>query len=314
MDFRSLLLHNIFTSAADRRAAGFPGGKLKHCRRDEKMTIRPANLMSIYQFTTNRRVHSLREIARRAMVLGATRVLALAQRALTHDDAVQMMEAALEAANTNQYGNESVLLDKQIDRAITGLELHLEAQERVFGEAHQTGKDALLVRRELLPDGAGAITFLPFAAQHERVGVLLTTAEQPGTEVAAAVQRIPALPVMLAQVRTLNDAYGASLQSYDRGRPTREQITQGQAEGQDMFSEVVAAILADYADQPERRAERDSLLEPVLRQNEAIRIARRRRRAPVDIDPGTGDELPGEQPGDDYVVLPAPAPAATRAR
>lgn len=280
------------------------------------MPMRSATLMATYLFTTSQRMHALREIARRAMALGAARVLALAQRALTHDDGVQMMEAALEAANTNQYGNESVLLDNQVDRAITGLELYLEAQERMFGEAHQTGKDALLVRRELLPDGAGAITFLPFMTQHERVGVLLATAEQPGTEVAAAVQRIPALPLMLAQVRTLNDAYGASLQSYDRGRPTREQISQGQADGQDMFAEVVASILAEYADQPERRAERDSLLEPVLRQNEAIRIARRRRRAPVDVLPG--DERPdGEEPGDAVPApgpeLPAPAPAVTRA-
>lgn len=284
------------------------------------MTIRPANLIATYQFTTSRRMHALREIARRAMALGAMRVLALTERALTHDRGVQMMEAALEAANTNQYGNESVLLDKQLDRAITGLELYLEAQERLFGEAHQTGKDALLVRGELLPDGAGAITFLPFAAQHERVGVLLEIAEQPGSEVEAAVQRIPALPLMLAQVRTINDAYGTSLQDYDRGRPTREQLTQAQAEGQDMFSEVVAAILAEYADQPERRTERDSLLEPVLRQNEAIRVARRRRRLPVDIDPDTGNELPGDdlpEPGDGdddgAVPAPAPGPAVTQA-
>jgi hypothetical protein len=131
------------------------------------------------------------------------------------------------------------------------------------------------------------------------------------------VQRVPTLPVMLAQVRALNDAYGDSLQDYDRGRPTREQLSQAQADGQDMFAEVVAAILVEYAGQPERRADRDSLLEPVLRQNEAIRVARRRRRFPVDIDPGTGDELPGDDlpaPGSDDGVLPAPAPAATRAR
>jgi hypothetical protein len=251
------------------------------------------------------------------MALAAAPVLAHATRAIAHDDGVQMMEATLEAANTNQHGAESVVLDRQVDRAVTGVELHLDAQERVFGEAHPVGKDAALVRSELLPEGAGAITGLPFAAQHERVGVMLAIAEQEGTEVEAAVQRIPALPAMLAQVRTLNQAYGDSLQAYDQGRPTREQLTQAQAEGQDMFAEVVAAIVAEYAGQPERRAERDSLLEPVLRQNEAIRVARRRRRFPVDIDPGAGDELPGDElpaPGPDDGVLPAPGPAATRAR
>jgi hypothetical protein len=316
MDFRSLLLHNC--SRSRRRPTG---GRFREeaetrrtHRKDQQMSIRSADLMTTYQLTTGRRLHALREIARRAMALAAAPVVAHATRAIAHDDGVLAMEAALEAANTNQHGAEAVALDKQVDRAVTGVELHLDAQGRVFGEEHQLGKDAALVRRELLPEGAGAITFLPFARQHERVGVMLKIAEQPGTEVAAAVQRIPTLPAMLAQVRALNDAYGDSLQDYDRGRPTREQVTQAQQEGQDMFAEVVAAILVEYAGQPERRADRDSLLEPVLRQNEAVRIARRRRRAPVDIDPGTGDELPGEQPGDDYVVLPAPGPAATRAR
>ena len=41
------------------------------------MTVRSANLMATYLLTTNRRMHALREIARRAMALGATRVLAL---------------------------------------------------------------------------------------------------------------------------------------------------------------------------------------------------------------------------------------------
>lgn len=179
----------------------------------------------------------------------------------------------------------------------------------MFGAEHPIGKDALLVRRELLPDGAGAITFLPFAAQHERVGTMLEIAERPETEVQAAVQRLPALPVMLAQVRTLNDAYGASLQAYDQGRPTRAQLTQAQQDGQDMFAEVFALILGEYAGQPERHADRDSLLEPVLRQNEAIRVARRRRRLPGDVDPDTGTERPGSEPGDE---LPAPGPVATQ--
>lgn len=273
------------------------------------MRIRPAELFAMYQLTTLRRLHALREIARRAAALGAVRVQALAERAIAHDNGVQMMEAALQAANTNQYGNDSVSLDNQLDRAIKGLELYLDAQERMFGEAHPIARDAALVRRELLPDGAGAITFLPYASQHERVGTMLEIAARPETEVAAAVQRIPALPVMLAQVRTLNDAYGASLQAYDQGRPTREQITQAQQDGQDMFAEVVAAIVAEFAGQPERHADRDSLLEPVLRQNEAVRIARRRRRAPGDLEPVPGDELPG-QPGDE---LPAPGAAATKA-
>jgi hypothetical protein len=271
----------------------------------ETMILRPAAMASLYRFPTGRRLHAQREIARRATVLAIAPILAHTTRAITHEERVMAMEAAIAAATSTQYGTSAPELDRQVDRAITGTDLHLEAHVRVYGEHHPIGRDARLVREELLPDGARAITRLPYATQHERVAALLAAAEAPGTELAAAVQRIPALPDMLAQLRVVNDQYGASLQDYDRGRPTREELAEAQAEGQDLLAESVFVIMAHYAGQPALRAERDSLLEPVLRQNEAIRQARRRRRGAVDIDPDTGAELPdtgGELPDDDDVL------------
>jgi hypothetical protein len=273
------------------------------------MILRPAAMANLYRFPTGRRLHAQREVARRATELGNAPILAHATRAISHEEIVMAMEAAIAAATSTQYGASARDLDRLVDRAITGVDLHLEAQARVYGEQHPIGRDAILVREELMPDGAGAITILPYATEHERVAALLAIAAAPGTEVAAAVQRIPTLPEMLTQLRVVNDEYGASLQGYDRGRPTREELAEAQAVGQDLLAESVFVIMAHYAGQPALRAERDSLLEPVLRQNEAIRQARRRRRRPVDVEPDTGAELPGtggELPGDGGDDLPAP--------
>lgn len=282
------------------------------------MSIRPAGLVSLYKFTTGRRLHALREIARRAMALVIGPVVTHATRAIAHDQKVMTMEATIDAAGTSQHGPDAAILDRQVDRAITGLELHLNAQVRMYGEQHPIGKDATLVRDELLPDGAGAITFLPYATQHERIDALLVIAEDPDSELGKAVARVPGLSAMFTHLRTHNDAYGASLQDYDRGRPTREELAEAQAEGQDNLAEVVFVIMAHYAGQPELRAQRDSLLEPVLRQNEAIRLARRRRRLPGDVDPDTGIELPtpgGELPDNgNELPLPGIGAATTRAR
>jgi hypothetical protein len=272
------------------------------------MRIRPAGLTNLYRFPTGRRLHALREIARRAMELVVAPVVTHAIRAIAHDERVMAMEAAMAAANTSQHGPDAPVLDRKVDRAVTGLELQLDGHVRVYGEEHPIARDAALVRDELLPDGASAITFLPYATQHERVDALLTMAEDPDGAVGQAVARVPGLPQMFAQLRTHNDAYGVSLRSYDRGRPTREELAEAQAEGQDNLAEVVFVIMAHYAGQPELHAQRDSLLEPVVRQNEAIRLARRRRRRPGDVDPETGIELPapdGELP-DNGNEVPAP--------
>lgn len=275
------------------------------------MRSNSAGLMKLYNFPTGRRLHAVLEVARRAMALVATPVVEHANRAIAHDSQVRDMEATVEAADRNRHGAEAKVLDQQVDRAVTGVESHLDGQVRVYGKDSERGRNAARVRRELLPDGAGAITKLPFVKQYHRISALLVKANQPNTALAAAVQSIPELPAMLAQLAVLNEQYGASLQDYDRGRPTRAQIAEAQAIGRDLLAEVAAVIVAHYAGQPDRLAERDSLLEPILRQNEEISLARRRRRTLRDVDPDTGNEIPapvGDLPGaggDDSLVSPA---------
>jgi hypothetical protein len=266
--------------------------------------------MNLYKFGTGRRLNAVREVARRALALLANDIAVHASAAAQHDTQVVAMEARAEAGNRNRYGPEAPALDRRVDSAVIGIEAHLEGQERVYGTDSDRGGDAAFVRRELFPQGASTITRLPYVPQHERINGLILRAREP--EIAVVVARIPELPAMLAELASLNTAYGNALGEYDRGRPASEELLAAQARGQELLSEVAAMIVARYALLPEQRAEREALLEPILRQNEEIRLARLRRRKPRDIDPDTGIELPGpdlpsvEPVADDDITGPLP--------
>jgi hypothetical protein len=246
--------------------------------------------MTIYKFPTGRRLNAVREVARRALALLANDIAAHAQTAVDHDTRVRAMEAKAEDISRSRYGADAPVLDRRADGAVIGIETHLEAQERVYGESSPRGIDAAFLRKKLFPQGAGAIARLPYVPEHERISAVIERAREP--EIAAVVERIPELSDMLEELETVNREYGNALGAYDRDRPASEELLAAQARGQELLAEVAAMIVARYALLPDRRAEREALLEPILRQNEEIRLARQRRRKPRDIDPDTGVELP----------------------
>ncbi|HWN71733.1 MAG TPA: hypothetical protein VNM90_29045, partial [Haliangium sp.] len=228
--------------------------------------------MNIYKFPTGRRLNAVREVARRALALLANDIAVHASVAVAHDTEVLAMESRAEGTSRSRYGTEASGLDRRADSTTVGIEAHLEAQERVYGASSQRGRDAAFVRRKLLPQGAGAITRLPYVSQYERINALIQRARDP--EIAPVIERIPELSAMLAELATVNAEYGTAIGAYDRDRPDSQELLAAQARGQELLCEVAALIVARYVLLPELRAERDALLEPILRQNEEIRLAR----------------------------------------
>ena len=265
------------------------------------MDSNAVSLMNTYKFPTGRRLYSLREVARIAMALAANDIAEHAATGVEHDTRVAGMEARAENLGRSRYGRHATALDRRVDDCVVGIEAHLVARERVYGADSERGGDAALVRQKLLPQGAGAITKLAFVPEHERVKALIELARSADLD--PVVKRIPELDAMLTELETVNTEYGTMLGAYDRDRPAAYELLAAQARGHDIMAEVTAMIVARYARLPERRAEREALLEPILRQQEDIRLARQRRRRPRDIDPDTGVEIPApDLPG----VEPAP--------
>jgi len=155
------------------------------------------------------------------------------------------------------------------------------------------------VKQVLLPEGVGFITSQPYADQHTQVEGLLQRAASP--ELSADMAVLVELPVLLERLRVVNEKYGAALLQAVSA-PTRQDVRDEHARCQEVLAEVVALIFGHYALQPpERQEDRDFLLEPILRQDEAIRAGRRRRRGGQDTEPVTDPALPA--PGD---LAPAP--------
>ena len=83
-----------------------------------------------------------------------------------------------------------------------------------------------------------------------------------------------------------------------------------QATAQDTLAATLGLIIGTFAlAQPADTAIRDDLLEPILKQNEAMRQIFRRRRTATDVDPQTGDELPAEPDAGKPPEAAEPAPA-----
>lgn len=248
------------------------------------------SLINTYSLPTGRRSYAMAEIARRAVEVGAAAVATHAARAVAHDRTTLEMEHQRYGERRRLYGERAISSDQEVDQWLMGMEAHLDAQVSLFGVDSPRGGAAAQLRRALFPKGAYAIAQLPFVQEHVEVSQLLARLAQP--ELAGAVSALPELTEMTARLVQLNEAYRRSLEDYDRP-VSGEALRAARARGHELLAETIALILAHYVvTAPEDRQGRAYLLEPILRQNRALREARQRRRAPADVDPVTGEAEP----------------------
>ncbi len=267
------------------------------------MLVPVSSLVNLKKFPLGRGEFALRLVNGRALERDLPTIAALATMAADQMAHTMGAELLLGAARTSQFPSEAGELDILVDYGVSGFWGYCEVQMRLY-HGQERASAAGRVRNALLPDGIAAVTHLPYAEQHRRVAIMLNHAQSPA--LAADVALLPEMPSMIERLRELNQRYGVALAQTDDA-PSREQIRAERARCQDLLAATVGMILGHFAMlPPERQADRDYLLEPILSQNDAIMAARRRNRAPRDVDPGTGIELP-EQPGDE----PAPPVPAT---
>ena len=265
------------------------------------MVIRVSELSSLYKFPLGRCVFALRDVEGRAQALGQRDVARLAGRhASEAQDAMELM-MRFRAGYESQYPPEATAMDNAVDRCLGGVAGYLDVQIRVYPDEPR-GEAAERVLRALFPDGVASVSRLPFAEEHEQINALLDRAR--AEDLAEDVRALPELPSLLERLRTRNDEYGELLR-HSQPAPSREEVRQAQQLCQDRVAETLSLIIGHYALHfPERSDERDHLLEPIVRQNEALRALRRRRRVPVDVDPQTGEELPAPGAPDDPGASP----------
>lgn len=263
-----------------------------------------------YVLPPGRAIHALERVAAMATALGLSALAARAQAAIAEFRQFKTMHTRWRTSREGLYGEASSALDAWLDRALSSVDNYLEGQVTLFPADHPRSVAASVVRPALFPEGVQAITRQSYVQQRVDVDDMLAVFASP--ELAPARAELPELTPMMAHVADLNVQYGASIDDYDRDRPSQETLRAVQERAHTMLLEIIVSILAAYVEAaPELREPLAALLEPIERQNEAVRATRRRRQPPSDIDPGTGIELPGD---DLPVELPgSPDPAAPTA-
>jgi hypothetical protein len=257
------------------------------------MNISISSTMKVYIFTPGRGIHALERVVEAATALGLTVIVTRAAGGIVFFRAVMDLQARYRTSRTGLYGPYTVELDNLLDRGLTSVDAYLEGQIRLFSETHPRAGAASAIRPALFPEGVAAITGQPFV--HQRVSVDRLIEAYLAPPLAPARAELPDLDVMMVRVAELNREYGVSIDDYDRDRPNLDTLRAAQQTAQESLAETFVLCLAAYLQAPpDQRAAFAALLEPIMRQNELIRSNRRRRKPPVDIDPGTGLDLPEE--------------------
>lgn len=261
------------------------------------MAVTTASMTNIYGFPIGRRVFVQREVEKRARARGITTVADKAAQCVAHDTALLSKRIRVRAGSDALYGPDAVHVDNLLDHCLMGFDVFLDSQSRLYlGEPR--GEAAGRLRHALLPDGPAAVIRLPYAQQHAEIDALLARLEEP--DLAGLLTEIPDVQPTVARVKTINRRYGEVLNAYET-QPSTDELRAADALGQELLAETLVLIQAHFiTNAPQDHEGRAYLLEPILRQNDAIRATRRRRRPPQDIDPDTGVDLPeGDAPAED---------------
>ncbi|MCG8419417.1 MAG: hypothetical protein MJE77_15910 [Proteobacteria bacterium] len=255
----------------------------------------PNRLFTLYKFPIGRMAFALGNTARRATTLPepVEPIAELAGRGATMARETLQLIGLYRSSNTGQalYPPQARPLDQLVDAGVSGTHSYLSSQLTMFGHTAR-GEAAQQMLDALFPEGLVAIVSQPFTAEHERVAVLLDIAES--AKLAEARAQLPDLPAMLDELRARNEQYGEVLHEVSDA-PTSNDVQRAREQCQDTLCATVGLIIGHFAlHAPERTADRDHLLEPIMVQNEAIGRARRRRIVPADTDPDTGEEIGGD--------------------
>jgi hypothetical protein len=245
--------------------------------------------VKLTKFPLARIVFVLQDVQQRAQARDVALVAELAGRGIEQAQKAMRLDTKQRAAPTTLFPPEAKELDQLVDYGVNGISSYCNTQIRLF-RGEERGAAAERVKQALLPQGVRFITSQPYADQHEEVDELLVRAAS--LELRDDIALLVELPVMLDRLRVINGKYGASLIRISDA-PTRQEVRDQHERCQEILAEIVALIFGLYALQPpERQADRDYLLEPIVRQDEALRARRRRRRGGQDTEPVTAPELP----------------------
>lgn len=256
------------------------------------------SLFTLYVSTTGRRLFAMRQVKTAAQHLGFDKLVAHCDKAINHEIATRALERRWrsEPTPTEAAANPAARkINNLIDNTLSAIRDTALAQKRGAApdDPIHDNVDTFLKRvftielPELVKMG-----FVEASAAVDDIVTLLNgelTAYVKDLGLTRLAKRLTDLAV---SYREALDAAPPSLMTWGKVRAAR-------AEGQELLYQAVCIILGKYYESTsEAVAARDSLLGPILKQNDAIGEYLRARRAIDDVNPETGEEEPDTAEGD----------------
>ncbi len=188
-----------------------------------------------------------------------------------------------------QHASDAKQLDQRLDTLIGGLDTLLATAVRLTPPPARAGELAARLRERLLPDGAGALTKLPYVEQHAAVQVLLRHLDDHAED-RSALEEL-GHGALIAEIAEINEAYGAALHppgQMEPGASLREANRVGMAN----LLSVVARVCGQFPrdDRAEDVDGRERYLDAYVRIREQDRRERLRRRRKGAEAPAEADE------------------------
>jgi len=247
------------------------------------------DLIDLYLFPTGRRIYAQRQALAVASKLGISVLAGQLEANIVADRATRDKELGWTGHDSRKHAPGAPAVDAVVDRTLSALDETTKARLVAFGPQSEVGKAALRVQKRIFPMGVQAITSLTYVEEHESVSTILGLLN-PGGELAEDAKTLK-VDDLVEQLGEVNQRYGQVIGKGDANDVTHDVIRKAQAEGQRNLLKVVAWILGHYQDDEKDLETRLALLDPIVRENEAIRLHRRNRRRPTDVDPETGEEI-----------------------
>jgi hypothetical protein len=268
---------------------------------DENLLLPASSLLELSRFPLSRCLFVLEQVRDRAQALDIPVIVTLAERAIARVREALDFDQRQRALRTSKFPPEARELDQLVDAAIDGLDTYCESQMALY-RGQERAAAAARLRRALLPGGVGAITQLPYADQHKQIDALLARAQ--AADVITDLAALPEMAAALAHVRGLNQQYGERLRDTEEAL-TRQDVRARHDQCQELLCTLTCLIIGHFGALPERHADRDRLLEPILREDEALRERRRRRRAAGEAGDDAPDDIVAEPDDADSPSSPA---------
>jgi len=262
-----------------------------------------SSLFNLYAFSTGRRLFALRQVQKLAKDMAFPELETHAAMAIKHDKKTRELDhqwsaipgAALKPTTTKtaKKPTDAQRVDALVDRTLTSIRNAAVAQAEGADPDDDIAGNVEAFLNEIFPAGVQAVTTLPFVDELSVVDNIVTMLKG---KLAATVTDL-GLNRLANRLSKLAVEYRAAQETPAPLELDFGTVRAARAQGQDYLLQAVAQIVGKYyGNTNEHTSARSTLLAPILKQNEAIRLYLRSRRAVEDVDPETGEVDPGAPP------------------